>query len=433
MAKKKKSCLGHLFRGCGCLLLLVLLLAVGVGVFTLFNQPKPPEFDIAVRQDSLPSESGQDEQESGIAGVSPLPIRVTLDMRMADLEIVTDAPPGQFKVNGRYDRANFDLDTNLSRRGKGWVYRVDFKSRQRLFTHIDAQDAPNHLTLHLPHTTPLDLDMDLGLTKSDIDLSGASLAGLKVKFNLGKLVLRMNDANPIPLAEFEIDASMANLEILDIQHFGFTGGKLKMTMGEARVYNSGPLAQDTNIGFAVNMAQLYLQIPEDTRLSVHEESVMGGYEGPRQLSTSADAPLLDLRGRVTMGSVEVETATTKPSAALVLKGIILKQDVAAAIARYHEFKTLYPDRFHFHPGGLQSLASFLLEGEREADARAILALSIREFPTAAESYLMLADIDARAGNFQAAVQSLEEGLRRIPDSLAIQNRLERLKRERDQP
>lgn len=430
MAKSEKSCVGRLLRGCGCLALLSLLLAAGIGVFTLLSQPEPAELDITLRQDRLPAGDTEILQIGTRSSAAMQPIRVVLEMRLVDLAVVADAEPGQFKVDGRYDRANFDLETNLSRVSNGWLYRLDFEPKHRMLIHVDDEETQNHLTLHLPHSTPLDMDLNLRLAEAEIDLTGVALAGLAIDLSLGKLMLRMGEPNPIDLPRFDLAASMANLEILDVQNFGFQRGKVSITMGEARVYNSGPLIRDTDIGFKVTMAQLYLQVPEKTRLTVHEDSFLGGYEGPRLISSAPDAPRLDLRGSVKMGGIEVETATTKPSAALVLKGILLREDATAATRRYHELKARHPNRFHFHPGGLQSLARYLRQSGRMEDARIILELSIQEFPGSAESYLMLAELYGENGDLDHALETLQNALALQPGNLEIQKKLQRLGKKR---
>lgn len=117
----------------------------------------------------------------------------------------------------------------------------------------------------------------------------------------------------------------------------------------------------------------------------------------------------------------------------ILAGVIEADGVDAAIRRYRRLRTQYYGGFtyDFSAGMLTNLAERMEElGKRDVALR-VLALETEQYPEYHSAYVALGNIQAKAGDREAAIQSLEKALQYAPANFKgfIQSRLENLKKQ----
>ncbi|CAM2006796.1 tetratricopeptide repeat protein [Acanthopleuribacter pedis] len=427
--KNSSSCLSRLFWTCSTVIFLMVLCSVAVGLLT-FSQIQGTKEAVVV-----PLEQ---ENQLGISEDKPLvfineegqpvpkPIKVKIRARALEFHIKPTSNPGQIDLDGDYDKANFKLETEVTEHDDHIEYTLDFRPRASLMFGFSDDDNNNHITLYLPKNAPVDLDLDMAIGSGDFDLSGVPLSSVQMEVKMGEFHMKNKERNPITAEKFEVEGSMGEMVIEDLQNYNFKDGKIAMRMGEGVILNSGQFQQDTHLDLSIRMGEVVLKVPDDTRLNRTVKVVMGEMEAPppRQGKYA-----LNLEGKVTMGSMSISQGTQKRLVTDLLQTIAVEQGAEAAIAKYYELQATEQANLTFGAFALERLGYELMEKNRADEAVKILEFNIQLFPEYPGSYKALAEAFVVTGNIPAAIKAMEAGLKVKPDWRSGRRLLKRLQKQ----
>jgi len=140
--------------------------------------------------------------------------------------------------------------------------------------HIDSIDKlyENELNLKLNPKIPLDLNMDLGVIKGDLDFSGLLVEKFDIEVGVSKADIYFNEPNRTSIESFDIEGGVGKLSIeklgnANIRELSFEGG-----IGSYELDFSGKYQQDLTGTMELGMGKLTLYIPRNigTRISVDQ-------------------------------------------------------------------------------------------------------------------------------------------------------------------
>jgi len=310
LAKRGFSCFKGLLWGCGCLTALFILLGVASFVMVQSAKLDPPE--IAALDEE------QEFESSELQGLhlpelpeEARPVRVELEVRTASLQVVPDGENGKIRIDGEYDKANYELVSSIQDEGDQLVYRIEFRrigGSSLSFFMGEKNPDNNRLTLHLPRDLALGLVLDHNIGELDLDLTGVPLYEIDLEASMGEGELRMARPNPIPMQRFNVDASMGEFGFEDLQNYRFQTGRVHLSMGAAEMGFSGSMSEPMRIDFDASMCETVLVVPSSARLDCDLKVSMGEYRGPRRSPADQDeqAPVLKIRGSVSMGEFDLK-------------------------------------------------------------------------------------------------------------------------------
>ncbi len=413
MARQKSSCFKKLLMGCGCFTGLFILFGAGVAVLVKVNRPLPAEYDDVSLEQVL---GNLEDTGLNIPGEDPKqakPICLRIDVGKTGLTLVPDSADSTVRVSGSYDKANFELITEVNEGADCTEYAIRLKDKNMFFANNDGR--MNQLVLHLPRNQPIDLDLELSMGSLDMDLTGVPIKSLVLDTSMSNQEIRMATANPMTIEKFDIQSSMGSSRIEDIQNFRFQNGFIKTTMGEMKIFNSGPLEFDTSLSLDMTMGEIFFQAPEATRVKSSFDCTMGEYQGPRQVKADEQSPLLTLKGDCSMGAIRVVTGKHKPLFTTVMYQTWQTSGVEAAIDQYqHELKG-NTENYSFGPHKLRTFGYKLLDSGHPEDALKVFELNAEEYPDYHKTYRALAAAERKLGNLEKALEHLEEALAIDPD------------------
>jgi len=421
------SCLKRTLWGCGGLTALAALMLGLLALLAFINQPSQPDV-----QPIAESGAGSDNAEAVPIGATapPLdkPVRLTLDIEAANFRVFPDAPAGKITVDGNYDVANYELETDVEDRGEYIDYRVSFKYAKGMRFQFDDEDAKNNkINLRLPRDLLLDLAVTFKMGLLTFDLSGLSLRSLEAEASMGLIQLERRDLNPVPMKNLSLDVSMANCEVKDLQNFRFAESRFETSMAETKLFNSGPFAEDATLHLKASMGAVHVMIPEANRMTSNFDQYWGGeVEGPREHEGSADAPLVHLQGMARAGGIVVSIDSYKRLYTEVMDDIVREQGVDAAIEAYRAFRQSDSAEYSHNPNALRELGYGLLEDGLRQEALAIFQFNAGEYPDEPRSYRGLAAAQRQLGLREEAIASLEKALEINPDYRSARRMLREL-------
>jgi hypothetical protein len=171
----------------------------------------------------------------------------------------------EYKPDVRYEVVGDEgrLDIRFS----GDVREEDDESK-----HIDSIDKlyDNEMNLRFSPKIPLDLDMDFGVIKGNLDFSGLQIKNIDIEVGVSKAEVYFEKPNKITMESFNIEGGVGKLHIeklgnANIKEMFFEGG-----IGSYELDFSGKYQQDFYGSMELGMGKLILYIPRKvgTRISI---------------------------------------------------------------------------------------------------------------------------------------------------------------------
>lgn len=200
------------------------------------------------------------------------PLRVNIQYGAGTLEVTPGAVGLLYRASLRYDadafRPELDYDDGVLNLGLD-----DVRVRGR---NVKAGE----MKLQLGTRIPLDMHLEFGAARADLDLSGLRVHRFHLATGASETQLRFSEPNPeaCELIELQIGAARfqatglgnANTRVLD-----FSGG-----VGDVTLDFSGDWQQDLQARLKMGLGSLTLRVPRDVGMQVRKGGILVGFDSP---------------------------------------------------------------------------------------------------------------------------------------------------------
>lgn len=173
------------------------------------------------------------------------------------------APDIRYDVVGRRG----ELDIRLEQDGDDLNVR-DYDGRN---IHFD-EDYDNEVRLSFARSLPLDLDLELGVIKGDLDFGGLQLRECEVKSAVSDAKIDFGDPNPIPMRYLNIESGVGNLRLYRLGNANAEEMRFEGGVGSYELDFSGDLRRSADVDIEIGMGKLRLELPRSVgvRLRIDE-------------------------------------------------------------------------------------------------------------------------------------------------------------------
>lgn len=431
MPKPKSSCMKKLGIGCAGIVILVLLLLVLFSVGLALNKPEPQELTTLNIGETIAREG--DPLDLPDARVESKPVRVSLDLVFLEFDLIPSENGSEIQIESNYDKANFDLTTNIEEHPEYIDYRVSFKNKRSLLGMAWASrdgdnDFQNDLKVLLPKNLLYELNMKMEMGDFDVDLTGLAVRSLDVEMSKGELEIEMTEDNPIPMEKLAVRVGMGEFKLRGLNHLGSREGFFKGSMGEMRLSSLGPFREDMDLTVNMSLGEARLVIPENVALESSFSAFMGSLREPSALDSSvSDAKQLRLRGGIRLGEMRVIRGAARGERTRVLRELLENQNVEAMISEARRIRENSPAHYEISRSSINSMGYRLLRRDRVADAVEVFKLNVELYPDYANGYDSLGEAYLKAGDPVTALANYERALELDPDDDRVRNIVEKLK------
>lgn len=156
------------------------------------------------------------------------------------------------------------------------------------------------MDLQLGRGVPMDLDLEFGAVRGDIDLGGLSLTRLELSTGASESVVDVSAPNPVAMARATFEVGAADFTARRLGNLNAERIQVDAGIGEVSLWFTGTWARDARVSLKMGLGSLQLHFPEGLGVRLTKDSFL----------TSLDSQGLVKRGD-SYYSLDWETAERK--------------------------------------------------------------------------------------------------------------------------
>ena len=214
-------------------------------------------------------------------------LNVLVRYGMGHFTISAGDPSRLYEVLLRYDEDSFE-PVHEFENGRLTV-GVDGNGSQSLFRRSSSE---GELDLILSGQVPMDLELEFGAVRADLDLGGLRLRSLDLSTGASEAELRVSAPNPEPMRFVRFAIGAASLRARELGRLNTEEVTLEAGVGDVRLDFSGLQREETRIRAEIGLGNLEIRIPGEAGIRLTRESFL----------TSLEAPELERRGEAFFSS-----------------------------------------------------------------------------------------------------------------------------------
>lgn len=195
-------------------------------------------------------------------------VRVDVEYGAGRLTIRSVGEGLLYRMNLRYDEERYDPVAEYS----DHRLEVGVESTRRGRRHRDSESG--ELSLELGRGVPMDLDLEFGAVRANIDLGGLMLTDLELSTGASESTVDISEPNRgrIETASFEVGAaefSVRNLGNLNADRIEFDAG-----VGSIELGLEGDWQRDAYLAIDMGLGALELRVPEGLGVRLNKDSFL---------------------------------------------------------------------------------------------------------------------------------------------------------------
>jgi len=173
-----------------------------------------------------------------------------------------------YRMNLRYDEERFEPVNEFS----GDRLLLGVESTRRTMS-IRGRQAGS-LELELARGVPIDLDMEFGAVKADIDLGGLALTDLNLSTGASESVIDVSEPNTARMASASFEVGAAEFTISNLGNLNAETIELDAGVGSITLGLGGRWQQDTHLDIEMGLGALELRVPEGLGVRLRKDSFL---------------------------------------------------------------------------------------------------------------------------------------------------------------
>lgn len=433
------SRLKKIAMGCGSVIALFVFIGVIISLAIVLDRPEPADVSDISLNESLGGQSLEGGNTIGNGKNTGKALKVKLDIQYARFKLKRGDQLGSVVVNGTYDQANFDLKTEAKEKDNQIIYDISFENKRNALAmiwetvaadHRNDEDSflhKNELEILLPADMPIDLVLDLGIGKNDMDLTGLAINSITGEVSKGGIDVVMKEPNPIPMQEMRFEGQTGNFNWYDVQNYNFKEGTFHGNMGQLEVIASGPFKQDTLLNVDHEIGELKIINGADTNLDNQVKASLA--DKSRGIPTEHDPnlPTLTIKGKFALGDMRIYNHDDPRHRLNEVWRRSFSEDAPVLIA---ELRAIHQKNNKvLRPSNINSLGYSALRHDNPAKAIEIFKLNVELHPDYANGYDSLGEAYYKNDQPEEALKNYQKALEMEPHSDNAQRWVERIQNE----
>jgi hypothetical protein len=195
-------------------------------------------------------------------------VRVSVEYAAGQFSVRSVDEGVLYRMNLRYDEDKFEPVADFS----GNRLRLGVDGIGRNITVSGKQTG--ELELELARGIPLDLDLQFGAVKADIDFGGLSLTGLSLSTGASESTIDVSEPNPLEMGTARIEVGAAQFTALHLGNLNAERIEVDAGVGAITLGLDGRWRRDTRLVIDMGLGSLELRVPEGLGIQLRKDSFL---------------------------------------------------------------------------------------------------------------------------------------------------------------
>lgn len=207
-----------------------------------------------------------------------VPQRIRVQYGAGRLELRGTSDPVLYAMRLRYDETRAAPLHRHDAEQHSTVLGIESLGRALRTSSGGDRDEAGELKLALPNRVPLELDLELGGTQSQIELGGLALRSLRMECGATDANLLFSTPNRIPMRDMEIDVGAADFFALHLANANAEHIRVRGGVGVVDLEFGGTWTRDMDVTARLAVGKLILRIPSDVGVRLEVQRLAAGFE-----------------------------------------------------------------------------------------------------------------------------------------------------------
>ena len=205
--------------------------------------------------------------------------RVRVQYGAGTLTLGAAPSPMLYQMDLRYDEESGRPIHHFDSGGRSLTVGLDKQSSMRLVRGVRGNRG--ELKLDLTRQAPLDLSLDLGAVKGDLDLTGFRLTNLRVSSGAAEIRVRTDTLNTSAMELLEVDVGAASVRLDGVANLNANRIRASVGVGELTMDFSGEWTRNIDATIDLALGHLDLRVPADVGIRIEIERFLSSFDKDR--------------------------------------------------------------------------------------------------------------------------------------------------------
>ena len=138
--------------------------------------------------------------------------------------------------------------------------------------------AAGEMELALSRDVAMDLSMDFGAVRADMDLGGIPLTRLEIETGASQTLIDISEPNPETMSRASIDVGAAEFTILNLGNLNAEVIEIDAGVGEIELGFTGDWQQDTRVSVDMGLGSLVLRFPRGLGVRLLRDTFLTSFD-----------------------------------------------------------------------------------------------------------------------------------------------------------
>ena len=196
-------------------------------------------------------------------------VRVIVDYGVGRFNVTSTDGGVLYRMNLRYDEDRFEPIADFS----GDRLELGVESLGRRWN-IGKGDNTGQLDLELARGIPMDLEMNFGAVRADLDLGGLALTDLALRTGASESTVDMSEPNIAAMRRASFEAGAAEFTACNLGNLNAERIEVAVGVGDLTLGFSGRWEQDAAVSIDMGLGALELRFPEGLGVRLRKNSFL---------------------------------------------------------------------------------------------------------------------------------------------------------------
>lgn len=145
---------------------------------------------------------------------------------------------------------------------------------------VRRDDAGTRMELALSRRIPTDLGLELGATRSELELGGIALSTLQIKSGAADTRISVSERNPEEMDRVRVEVGAASLRGTGLGRLRASRWIVDAGVGDVRLEFQGLERAETHVTARVGLGALDVRVPDDAGIRVTRSTLLSGFNTP---------------------------------------------------------------------------------------------------------------------------------------------------------